>query len=434
MDTFSKSTSLWRLLLKVVLIGFLLRVAGMVLFHTYSAKLDFDESGHIAAALASGQGFSNPFGPPTGPTAWLAPAWPYLLSRYFVLFGVYSRAAIVAALLLNCAFSAVTCIPIYFAALYTFGERTARQSAWVWALFPYTMYWGFRSIWDTALSALLLTLLFMMTLQLAEGRDKLALVRKSAFASPIFAWAIYGFLWGIAGLTNTAQLAFLPFAGIWICWRRHRQGKAFLRDATVGAILFFATIGPWLVRDYRVFHKFIPIRGNFGVEFHLGNSPTAQGDWQFYLHPSQNFEEFTRYHAMGEPAYVKSKLQQALQFVHDEPGRFAYLSFARFFYFWTEPPHAEKYRGIYEAKTFLFLCATVSALWGLCIALRQRLPGATLYLLLFLSYPTVYYITFILTRYRSPIEPEMLMLIVFLISQLREWDVKHKGNATTRRL
>jgi hypothetical protein len=119
--------------------------------------------------------------------------------------------------------------------------------------------------------------------------------------------------------------------------------------------------------------------------------------------------------------------------VHDEPGRFAYLSFARFFYFWTEPPHAEKYRGIYEAKTFLFLCATVSALWGLCIALRRRLSGATLYLLLFLSYPTVYYITFILTRYRSPIEPEMLMLIVFLISQLREWDAQHNSNATTTR-
>jgi hypothetical protein len=80
-------------------------------------------------------------------------------------------------------------------------------------------------------------------------------------------------------------------------------------------------------------------------------------------------------------------------------------------------------------KTFLFLCATVSALWGLGVALRQRLPGATLYLLLFSSYPTVYYITFILTRYRSPIEPEMLMLIVFLISQLRDWDARHR-NAT----
>jgi len=183
--------------------------------------------------------------------------------------------------------------------------------------------------------------------------------------------------------------------------------------------LFFLAVAPWIVRDYRVFHKLIPIRGNFGVELHLGNSPTAQGDWQFYLHPSQNPLEFQHYREMGEPAYVKSKLDQALLFIRSQPARFAYLTFARFFYFWTEPPHAEKYPGIYEAKTFLFLCATVSAFCGLGLAMRQRLPGATLYLLLFLSYPTVYYITFILTRYRSPIEPEMLMLIMFLISQLR---------------
>jgi len=382
-------------------------MAGMVLFHTYTAKLDFDESGHIAAALASGKGFSDPFGPATGPTAWLAPAWPFLLSRYFLLFGVYSRSAIVAALTLNCAFSAATCMPIYFSSLYTFGERVARQSTWVWALFPYTMYWGFRSIWDTALSALLLTLLFMMTLQLARNGSA-------------GRWALYGVLWGMAGLTNTAQLAFLPFAGIWICWNSYKTGKPFFRNAIIGAILFFAAIGPWILRDYRVFHKFVPIRGNFGVELHLGNSPTAQGDWQFYLHPSQNAVEFKRYREMGEPTYVRSKLHQALQFIGENPGRFAYLSFARFFYFWTEPPHAEKYRGIYEAKTFLFLCATVSAIWGMAFAIQKRLPGATLYLLLFVSYPTVYYLTFILTRYRSPIEPEMLMLIVFFVSRLRE--------------
>jgi 4-amino-4-deoxy-L-arabinose transferase-like glycosyltransferase len=381
----------------------------MVLFHTYRAKLDFDESGHIAASLAAGRGFSSPFGGATGPTACLPPVWPFLLSRFFLVFGVYSRAAIVAALTFNCVLSAATCVPIYFAAGASFGERTARWAAWIWTLFPYTMYWGFRSIWDTALSAFLLTTLFMMTVKLAEGRGNRATL----------GWAVYGIVWGVAGLTNTAQLAFLPLAGSWICYRQWRQGKSFVRNAAVGAILFFAVIGPWLARDYRVFHKFVPIRGNFGVEFHLGNSPTAQGDWQFYLHPSQNFAEFKLYREMGEAAYVKSKLHLGLEFAKEQPGRFAFLTFARFFYFWTEPPHAEKYFGIYEAKTFLFLAATVGAFWGLGIAWRQKRPGAGLYLLLFLSYPTVYYVTFVLTRYRSPIEPEMLVLIVFLVGELR---------------
>jgi len=73
---------------------------------------------------------------------------------------------------------------------------------------------------------------------------------------------------------------------------------------------------------------------------------------------------------------------------------------------------------MYEAKTFLFLTSSVLAFWGLLIALRQRLPGAELYLLLLLSYPTIYYITFPHPRYRHPIEPELLILIVFLASQI----------------
>lgn len=404
MSTASNPASLRRYLLTIVLIGLLLRVSGVLLLRTYRVSLDFDEGAHIAAAIASGQGFSNPFGPPTGPTAWLGPVYPFVLSRFFVAFGSYTRVAVFWALMFNCLVSALTCVPVYFIALYTFGERLAKRSAWVWALFPYTMYWGMRHTWDTPLSAFLLTLLFMTTLQLAKSSTPLK-------------WAFYGLLWGIAGLTNTAELLFLPFAGSWICYRQFRQGKPFFWNAAVGAILFFAAVAPWIIRDYRVFHKFIPIRGNFGVEFHLGNSPEALGAWQSFLHPSQNVLELRLYKEMGEPAYVHSKLELALQFVHNNPARFAYLTFAHFFYYWAGPPHAEKYPGIAEAKTLLSLSAAVFAFWGLLIALRQRLPGAELFLFLLLAYPAVYYITFPVPRYRHPIEPAMLILIVFMASQ-----------------
>jgi hypothetical protein len=405
-STASNPAKLRLYLLKIVLIGFLLRGAGMMLTHSYRAKLENDESGHIAASLAAGQGFSNPFGTPTGPTAWLGPVYPFVLSRFFVAFGSYTPAAIAWALLFNCLISAVTCVPIYFVALYTFGERLAQRSAWVWALFPYTMYWGMRRIWDTSLSAFLFILLFMITLQLAKSSTPLK-------------WALYGLLWGIAGMTNTAELAFLPFAGIWICCSQFRQGKPFFRNATIGAILFFATVAPWTIRNYRVFHKFIPIRGNFGEEFHLGNTPDAMGNWQVFLHPSQNNLELRLYRQMGEPAYIHSKLQQTLRFIHDRPARFAYLTFAHIVYYWSGPPHAEKYPGIYELKTFLFLSSSVFAFWGLAIALRHHLPGANLYLLLLLTYPIVYYITFPHPRYRHPLEPAMLILIVFLASQFK---------------
>src|SRR5260370_41859522 len=86
MSTASNSAALRRHLLKIVLLGLLLRVTGMVLIHSYRVKLDNDESAHIAASLASGQGFSTPLGPATGPTAWLGPVIPFVLSVFVSAF------------------------------------------------------------------------------------------------------------------------------------------------------------------------------------------------------------------------------------------------------------------------------------------------------------------------------------------------------------
>ncbi|HSS96542.1 MAG TPA: hypothetical protein VLK33_05925 [Terriglobales bacterium] len=399
-------TRLWVQLARIVVIAFLLRVCAIFIIHSYRLDLSNDESAHIAAALASGKGFSNPFGPATGPTAWLGPAYPFFLSRIFAIFGSFTRASVIVALIFNCAFSALTCLPTFFIARYTFGLRIAKQAAWASALLPYIMYWGIRWVWDTSLSALLFALLFMLTLQLGQ----LSTLRK---------WILYGALWGLAGLTNTAQLAFLPFAGSWICYQQFKQRKPFFVNATAGAIIFFLVVTPWIWRDYAVFHKFIPIRGNFGVEFHLGNTDNAMGIWQVWLHPTQNVLEFKQYRQMGEVAYVQAKLQQTKDFIHRNPRHFAFLCLAHFVYYWSGPPHSEKYPGIYELKTALFLASSVFAFWGLGIALRKKLYGAELFLLLLLSYPSIYYITFPHPRYRHPIDALLLILIVFFCSQYR---------------
>src|SRR5271169_5160388 len=91
------------------------------------------ESGRIARSIALGEGFSNPLFGKTGPTAWLAPVFPYLLAGIFKIFGVYSKASAIAALAQDCLFSALTCIPVYFIAKKHFGEPAAAWAGWLWA-------------------------------------------------------------------------------------------------------------------------------------------------------------------------------------------------------------------------------------------------------------------------------------------------------------
>ena len=129
-------------------------------------------------------------------------------------------------------------------------------------------------IWETSLSAFLLSLLFMLTLEM-EGDERPS------------SWLGYGLLWGVAALTNPAALSFLPFAGCWLVYQLHRRGKRFLVPVVLSAVVFWMTIMPWLVRNYEVFGRSVFLRDNFGNELRIGNNPLAEGMYVLAYHPSQ---------------------------------------------------------------------------------------------------------------------------------------------------
>jgi len=399
----------------IALIAFLLRIAWIVLGHTYKFKTadgNFSfgwEMGRIGAALASGHGFGNPFGPPTGPTAWEPPLYPYLIAAVFHLFGIYSKTSAFVLLAFNSACSALTCIPIFLIARRTFSENVARWSAWAWALLPNVIFWCTRAVWETSLSALLLALIVWLALTLEDRDGRLP-------------WIEFGLLWGIAALNSASLLSFLPAAGLWV-WhyqekrRRARLGKRSIAGVAVASLVFFACITPWLVRNYETFGKFIFIRDNFGAELRLGNGNGADGTWMEYLHPSQDVYALRQYQSMGEPAYVALRKQQAIEYIRADYSRFAGLCFKRFVYYWAAPPKATQPPWMSEVKNSLFLASSVLAFWGLGRALRLRKPGTGLLFWLILLYPAIYYIVFPAPRYRVPIEPEMAILCVFLITE-----------------
>ncbi len=394
----------------IVVIALLLRVGWIVIGHTYkfkSADNNFGfgwEMGRIGASLASGQGFSHPFGPPTGPTAWEPPLYPYLVAGVFQVFGIYSRASAFVLLTMNSVFSALTCIPIFLIAKRILSEKVAVGSAWAWAVLPNVMFWCTRWVWETSLSALLLAAIFWLALSL-EDRDGL------------LPWVQFGVLWGIAALNSTVLLSFLPAAGLFAWYRRAHCGKRSLAGIVLASVVFFACITPWLVRNERTFGKFIFIRDNFGSELRLGNGNGADGTWMEYLHPTQDVYAMRQYQAMGELPYIAMRKQQAFDYIKADYARFAGLCVKRFIYFWAGPPKATQPWWMNDAKNSLFLASSVLTFWGLGRALRLRKPGAWLLFWLILLFPAVYYVVFPSPRYRVPIEPEMTILCVFLLTE-----------------
>ena len=390
-----------------------LRLGWILIGHTYKFKpapYNFNfgwEMGGIGASIASGRGFANPFGPPTGPTAWEPPVYPYLTALVFLAFGIYSKASAIVLLGLNSMFSALTSIPIFFIARRIFSARVAIASAWAWALLPNVITWCTRWVWETSLSALLLSLAVWLALALEELEG-------------FKWWCVFGLLWGAIALNGTSILAFLPAAGLWAWYRRAQRGKRSLAGVVLASLVFWASISPWLVRNHQRFGRFIFIRDNFGAELRLGNGNGAQGTVMDYLDPPHDAYAMRQFLAMGELEYIAMRKQQALDYIRADYSRFAGLCLKRLVYFWAGAPRETRSWWLTPAKNSLFLASSLMAFWGLGRALRLRKPGAWLLFWLILLYPMIYYIVYPGARYRQPIEPVITILCVFLLLESSE--------------
>lgn len=411
-------------------VGLVAREAAIFVGHTYrisrlQGSFGFGwETGRIAESIATGQGFGSPFVAGTGPTAWLAPLYPYLLAGVFKVFGVYSTSSSIVILSLNSVFSSLTIFPVFHTARRTFGPRAAWWSGWLAALIPYAWYWAIKWAWETSLATLLLAWVFLLGLKMA-GIQWMA-VRKWEF-SPAARWSdwlLFGLLWGAIALVNPSLLIWLPFVGVWLLVRQlttdHRAQP--LIQAVCAGVIFIALLTPWTIRNYVVFHHFIPVRGNFWAEFRMGNAETAVGLWRSWMHPSSNVLELQKYRRMGEVAYVQMKKAEALNFIRNHPGEFFILCVRRAVFYWYGTPRDTGVEFLSESRNLGFLLSSILAFGGLWVMWRRANPATFLFGSLLFAIPLVYYLTFPHPRYRAPIEPQMLVLTVglFLAAEPRK--------------
>jgi 4-amino-4-deoxy-L-arabinose transferase-like glycosyltransferase len=236
----------------IVLIAFLLRLAVITIGHTYRITPRLDhfqygwEMGRLARSIATGQGFSSPTDVHSGPSAWAPPLYPYLLAGVFKLFGVYSALSAWVILTFNSVFSALTCLTLSRIGERVYGVAVGRAAAWTWAWFPYAIYWPTRVVWETSLTALLLSLALLLALHMAEDQQ-----HGGAAPRPHRAWILFGLLWGLIALTNTAVISMMPFCLLWLLYRTSWRSQ--LVGAALCVLTAFLVMAPWLIRNYAVF-------------------------------------------------------------------------------------------------------------------------------------------------------------------------------------
>ena len=401
-------------------VAFAVRVVYMTLAHTYRFRLAGDhfqfgwEMGRIARALVTGHGYADPFAGHTGPTTWVAPLYTLLLAGVFKVFGVYTLRSAWVMLTINSFFSALTALTTYEIAARCYGRRVAIWAAWIWALYPAAMQYSVRWVWEMTLSTWLLTCVVVLALRMRGVGESADGGRRASWQR----WLLFGFLWALIGLSNPSLLLFLPPAGVWVLLGRPRGQDSLRRQiglAVASALLFMLCISPWVIRNAVVFHRFIPMRANFGAEFYMGNGPGARGFLMEYDHPFQSTHQLELYRSMGEVAYAQMRGRLAWQFVAGDPGLFVRNTVKRIYFFWISVPHPSNdawYVEVGRVANFSF--ASVAGLLGLALALRRGKPAAWLFAWAFLSVPSIYYFVTVHARFRNPLEPMIAILGVYL--------------------
>jgi 4-amino-4-deoxy-L-arabinose transferase-like glycosyltransferase len=411
---------------RIFWVGLAVRLLYMTLAHLWRVRPYDDhfgygwEAGRIARSLVEGYGYSSPFRGQTGPTAWLPPLYPLMMAAVFKLTGVYTVPSAWIILAINCVFNALAALAVWEIGRRMFTRTNAIYAAWLWALYPASMQYAVKWMWEMSITTCLFAWSIALALRL-RGINASNPEEHDAM-SPTVGWVAFGVLWGLIAMSNSSLLIFLPAAGLWILtgtWQR----KHALRDAVLAALMFVVAVAPWEVRNYAVFHKFIPFRANLGAEAAMGNGPGATGLLMEYNHPEQSTEQLKLYAAMGEIRYAAMRGELARQTIRANQPVFVRNVLRRAVMFWAGVPSGGRW-DVEFLRLGNFYLLTLCGWMGLALALYRRVAGAWLFLWAFLLLPVPYYLVTVHARFRHPLEPLIAVLTVFLFqSASRKKDV-----------
>jgi hypothetical protein len=200
-----------------------------------------------------------------------------------------------------------------------------------------------------------------------------------------------------------------------VVYRTHCEGQFNLKRPAVALSLALLCSVPWTVRNYVVFHRFIPLRSNLGFELYIGNNENYDEGRRSMPGAITKDREVLRYLRMGETAFMDEERRKAVQFMVTHPRVEAELFGKRIVDFWIGT--ATPLEIFLKSDSLLIrvillgnFVSSLGALFGVAVLLLKRnvyaFPLATFPVV----FPLLYYVTHTSLRYRHPIDVIVLLL------------------------
>lgn len=406
-----------KILVVILLLTLVVRLGAMITLQTWKIpdKWSFGYlTGEIAYALATGQGYSWPktesetVDYATGvklkreapvPTSWEAPIYTSIVAAAFWLFGPYSAGAAVVIELFQIFISLLTCLFIFLLGSRVFNVWIGLIASFIYAFYLPAVHFSIQKIGYETLYVFFILLFIFQFLRLVEAPS----LKKSVLT---------GFLFGVTALTCPIIFSFLPFAVGWYCLTSQTNWISRLKYSSVIMLVLFATISPWLVRNYMVFDRFVFIKSNFSRALVMSN----YGAQSISRDDLKSISE-------GDDGEMSAFFQKkAVVLIINNQQQFLHYTVDRFVKFWTGN---KGMRGRNKADwikntagAICYFTIAGSGLVGIIISFRRRGEVQLLNLFIF-SMPLPFYITWTSNlRYRLPVEIMLILFSGFFIYEL----------------
>ncbi len=320
------------LLLVLAMIGLSARVA--VTSHAGWAKApapgsDASEYDEYAWNLAQGRGFSGVSPDVVGPdgrltehlTAYRAPATSVYWAGLYRVFG--HRYAVVR--LSQCLLDTMTILVLFGITRKCFGNRVAWLSAAIYSIWPTAILYATELGSETQYT-LLFGCFILLALEFAEREG--------------WGWAIAaGAALGLAMSTRGNAVLMLGLVILWAVWQFRKTPQIALRGISIAFVALLMLV-PWTIRNYEVFHAFIPFETG-GGDVLLGsynrivaNDPSSYGYW---IYPTSELPEYRSQIVAPNDEVERDHVetQLAKQWIRQHPEKWWYLEESKFRRSWT---------------------------------------------------------------------------------------------------
>ena len=387
----------WRACIVVFVVALVFRL-GLVVATDSIHQFPRKEMVRIAMVFAARGELADPYAVPTGPTAHVPPLYPIFLGVVFRIFGTGVAAEVVKCLLTSTVSALRWAMIPWLAICLGLRLRTGMIGGLMGAFYIGALATDIKGDWAEAYAATALMALFFAAIRIYNNPRL-----------DLRSGAILGFWWGLTLLLSPALIAVLGGFVLVGALRFLRESpRRYVQFVAVVGLVAALVLSPWPIRNAIRLGSPIWAKDIFGLAMRVSNRPGATWD----IAGNQAFIEQTtptwqpaaalELKAVGEVAYDKARLREAMQWIRSNPATFAQLVALRAFHFWFPI-------GRNAAHTALEWSVTLLSMIGLYLLYLRHRAAALLILAIWLLYPPLYYIVLWSSRYRYPIDWTLLL-------------------------